>query len=227
MAILGHKPSRVLTELKNTAERGLFACFPHPAEKRFLKALARLFPPQENGNEFCFRLYNSNASLKASLEPVMQVGSHINNQNSDFFWRPFRENALLPLFVPILPWVFSPRVLVLEKSLESRFPPGDLLSPLILVPTARAIYDLIAVGKDGGRPSYPRLKKALSGTGSKWQRQGIYLYRDANENEDWKQLWTHFLEKGFLLPPNSQEPLILPGILSVGEEAKLAKLLEE
>jgi hypothetical protein len=34
-----------------------------------------------------------------------------------------------------------------------------------------------------------------------------------------------FLEKGFLLPPSPHEPLILPGMLSQGEETKLANLL--
>jgi hypothetical protein len=34
------------------------------------------------------------------------------------------------------------------------------------------------------------------------------------------------LEEGFLIPPAPAEPLILPGILSPGEEAKLAALLQ-
>jgi hypothetical protein len=221
MAILGHKPSRVVGELKNAAERGLFAPFPHPTEKRFYKALARLFPTCEGGPEFCFRIYNSIASLEASLA---KAGFSLESVS---LWRPFLESALTPLFVPVLPWVFSPRALVLEKSLDYRFPPGDLLSPLVLAPAARAIHDLIASGKDGGRPPYARIKKALSSAGSKWQHRGIYLFRSPEAKDDWKLLWEHFLKEGFLIPPNPQEPLILPGMLSPGEEAKLAHLLRE
>jgi hypothetical protein len=38
-------------------------------------------------------------------------------------------------------------------------------------------------------------------------------------------LFSRFLENGFLIPPVPSHPLILPGILSPGEEAKLADLL--
>jgi hypothetical protein len=226
-AILGHKPPRVQGELKNAAERGLFAPFPHPTESRFFKALNRLFQPPNGGEpQFSFRLYASNASLEAGLEKAGFSGKAPLP-----LWRPFLENPLPPMFVPVLPWVFSPRVLVFEKSLESVFPPGDLIPPLILAPAARAIYDLINVlvagGKDGGRPPYPRIKKALSREGSLWQRRGIYLYRNSGIPEDWEQLWMHFLENGFLLPPSPQKPLILPGMLSQGEETKLASLLGE
>ena len=221
-AILGHKPPGLLRELKNAAERGLFAPLPHPMEKRFFKALARLFPQ----SQFSFRLYGSMASLEAALE---KAGFPGDGQT----WRPFLEEASnkskAPLFVPVLPWVFSPAALVLEKSLEDRFPPGDLLSPVILGPATRSIYELIAAGKDGGRPPYPRIKKALSGAGCKWRAQGIYLFPSPQLQENWKQVWEYFLEEGFLLPPSPDEPLILPwripNILSQGEETKLANLI--
>jgi hypothetical protein len=38
-------------------------------------------------------------------------------------------------------------------------------------------------------------------------------------------LFRHFLDNGFLLPPVPSQPLILPGVLSQGEEAKLAGVL--
>jgi hypothetical protein len=222
MAILGHKPPHVQGELKNAAERGLFAPFPHPIENRFLKALNRLFSPQNEGPQFSFRLYDNRASLEAGLE---KAGFSSKTQLP--LWRPFLETALPSMFVPVLPWVFSPLVLVFEKSLERVFPPGDLIPPFILAPASRAIYDMIASGKDGGRPLYPRIKKALSRAGSKWRSHGIYLYRNSDIHEDWEPLWKHFLENRFLLPPSPQEPLILPGMLSQGEETKFAGLLGE
>jgi hypothetical protein len=44
------------------------------------------------------------------------------------------------------------------------------------------------------------------------------------DEESWTELFTFFLEAGVLLPPGREEPLILPGVLSAGEEAKLAAL---
>jgi hypothetical protein len=133
--------------------------------------------------------------------------------------------------VPVLPWAFSPVVLVLEETLDERFSPGDLISPVILATGARAIYDLIAAGDNGGRPKYQKINKALAKE-NMWQRRGIYLYQksiaheqDAVAHNEWPSLWKHFLEQGFLLPPSPKEPLILPGVLSPGEEAKLAALL--
>ncbi|MDR0642588.1 MAG: hypothetical protein LBG07_09025, partial [Treponema sp.] len=41
----------------------------------------------------------------------------------------------------------------------------------------------------------------------------------------WEELYRRFLDGGFLIPPGPGAPLILPGSLSPGEEAKLAALL--
>ena len=60
-AVLGHKAPRVLGELKNVAERGLFTPLPHPLEKRFIKALGEFFPGR------AFRLYMEESSLRGVL----------------------------------------------------------------------------------------------------------------------------------------------------------------
>jgi hypothetical protein len=39
-------------------------------------------------------------------------------------------------------------------------------------------------------------------------------------------LFKKFLAGGFLIPPEPQEPLILPGELSAGEAAKLSGVIE-
>ena len=170
---------------------------------------------KESELRYCFRIYNGNSALETALNKagisydcIFDTVSTAYKKNEEYqvsYWRPFLENRQSPLFIPILPWVFSPRVLVLEKSLDNLFNPGDLISPFIFAPATRSIYDLIAVGKDGGRPVFSRINKALSRPGSKWQRRSIYLCRKSNPDEDWKQLWTRFLEKGFLLPPDPGE----------------------
>jgi hypothetical protein len=89
---------------------------------------------------------------------------------------------------------------------------------------ARSVYDL-AAATDRGRVNYPRIRKALSG--GRWFRRGIYLsLGEPPAAGVYERLFRRFLEEGFLLPPEPSSPLILPGILSPGEEAKLAALLK-
>jgi hypothetical protein len=219
-AILGHKPHRVLGELKNAAERGLFSPFPHPWEKRLIKALGELFPCRT------FRLYGDEASLCRSL-------SGAGFSSSGFpLWRPFLESGSQdcgenpPGFIPVMPWPLGPWALVLEKSREIPFPPGEIIPPVLLATAARGTYDLIAALKapppNRGSPCYPTIEKAL--LESPWQRRGIYLSWAGNK-EHYEVLFRNFLEAGFLIPPSPGEPLILPGTLSSGEEAKLAAAL--
>ncbi|MCL2834137.1 MAG: hypothetical protein FWD78_13280 [Treponema sp.] len=263
-AILGHKPPSVVTELKNYAERGLFAPLPHHTEGRFLKALGKLFPAK-NGLQYKFRIYSDKHSMFKALE---NAGFEANNipdpafphdsnaeSNSEknnaikkpvSIWRPFLGSANFEsqIYLPVLPWSLSPPVLVLEdlvqdksvqndsvqnesvqeESPDKKLRPGDLVSPVILAGAARAVYDLIAAADNGQRPRFARVEKALAASG-KFQKQGIYITPRPGAGVDWIDLWKHFLENGFLLPPDPAEPLILPGVLSPGEEAKLAELL--
>ena len=219
-AILGHKRPRVLGELKNAAERGLFCALPHPLERRFFKTLAQFFPGR------AFRLFMNEGSMYRALvkagftDPVP-------------LWRPFmREQGAgsMKIFIPILPWPLGPEVLVFESSMEDSFLPGELIPPVLLAPAARALCDLSAVIKTNTFPKYQRINKIFAvpnGTGPvscRWQRQGIYLTTET-AGEEYAALFRNFLEHGFLLPPSPAEPLILPFSMSDGEESKLSQLL--
>jgi hypothetical protein len=60
-----------------------------------------------------------------------------------------------------------------------------------------------------------------------WRREGIYFWRNPLPPlPDWEQTFKHFLAEGFLIPPNSDEPFILPFEMSGGEEQKLARALK-
>ena len=226
-AILGHKPPRVLGELKNAAERGLFSPLPHPMERRFLKALSELFPGK------AFRLYADSGSLRRALEGAAEKKVSL--------WRPFAEQLMISrssdgisddnqqetrVLIPVLPWPLGPEALVLEKDMDASFPAGEIIPPVLLAPATRALYDLLAVIKDGSRDGrvYRKIEKALKD--SPWRRRGIYLTTEMDK-EKYSDLFKRFLEGGFLIPPSPTEPLILPASMSDGEEAKLAELLEK
>ncbi|MDR3247665.1 MAG: hypothetical protein LBT39_02660 [Treponema sp.] len=248
-AILGHTPAGVLRELKNSASRGLFAPFPHPLEGRLAKALSRLFPNR------VFRFYEDRSSLDKALaaagfprtgpfpDPAFPPAPDTPDEAPCVsLWRPFLEDSALSpigspeasILVPVFPWPLSPWVLALDRSLDDRFAPSELVSPVLLAGAARAFYDLIAAGKRGGRPVYPKINRALYGTPGPWRCRGIYLTflplqgpAPAAEATPlaWETLFRRFLEGGFLIPPSPQDPLILPGSLSPGEETALAALL--
>ncbi|GHU99092.1 hypothetical protein FACS189483_07940 [Spirochaetia bacterium] len=283
-ALLGHNPPGVLRELKNTAERGLFAPLPSHLEGRFLKALAQLFPGCS------FRLFSTEASLRRALtaagfadapfpDPALSTGEALFSSEAPPLWRPFladpapaaaiAQTAALsipaaastqtasaalrlspvpaaPLFIPALPlpWTGAPWVLALngaefgstananglaERLLTGEIlSQGDILSPVVLAAAARCVYDLIATPAPA---PFPKIKRALTGGNSAgeriWQRRGIYLFLRENPGDDrYTVIFRRFLDAGFLLPPSPQEALILPALMSAGEEAKLASLLQ-
>jgi hypothetical protein len=240
-AILGHKPPRLLLELKNAAERGLFVPLPHPLERRFTKALAAFFPDRS------FRFYNDSLSMYRALEKALSgdgMPFHISVILDQAFpasndikavaalWRPFVEPATkTPILIPVLPFPLGPAVLALDKSLDASFPQGELIPPVLLAPAARALYNLAAKIRNPDRQRFYRIEKAIAGSGQGenpesgvWQRRGIYLTTRV-DSEKYAQLFQSFLEAGFLLPPSASEPAILPALMSKGEETQLAGLL--
>jgi hypothetical protein len=240
-AILGHTPTGVLRSLKNAAERGLHAPLPHAQEKRFHKALGALLPGMT------FHLYRSDTALLRVLSaegfpepadafPDPALGAAMPPPPAPMLWRPFldsvppRDRLLVPVLP--LPWPEALRVLALPTGFAETAPvllASQLIPPTILAAATRGVYDLIAVASVRGKPRYPRVEAALAGKPwLRWLRQGIYLCRaDAPDNEAYAALFRRFLDQGFLLPPVQTQPLILPGALSPGEEAKLAALLGE
>jgi hypothetical protein len=235
-AVLGHTPRSLLRELKNSAERGLFTPFPHPLENRFTKALSRLFPGTS-----C-RVYADEASLRRALaiagfadaaqDPFPDPGVRAPLWETLSLWRPFlpieKVETPGPLFlIPVLPWVLAPKAVIFDQTLDSHalgFPPSDFLSPVLLAGTTRAVEDL-CLWLQRGQGNFPLIRRALSE--GIWRQRGIYLHHgEALDEEAYTERFFRFLAEGFLLPPGKEEPLILPGSLSKGEEARLAALLQ-
>jgi hypothetical protein len=252
-ALLGHKPANIVRDIKNSAEKGLFAPFNSACEGRLERALARLFPGKEA------RFYTDRLSLREAFD----AGGGGLSAETPVLWRPYRDEKnpfafsdMPDVFSPVIPFPLSPEILVIEKKHAEKFPPSDIIAPPLLAATTRAIYDLLAAparaipycsgaatggfdhrfcsivryeagGVAGGLP--PAEGVAENPQGSQrggdfpllpsfpltWRREGIYIYIDAPD--DYRELFKKFLDGGFLIPPEPQEPLILPGELSAGE----------
>ncbi|MDR3019279.1 MAG: hypothetical protein LBU66_00065 [Treponema sp.] len=122
----------------------------------------------------------------------------------------------------------------------SHLPPSDILPPVLLAAATRGVHNLIA-SPQRATPSLPRTFKTLKEIAlselahsermpptARWERKGIYLTRrEKLGSKEWEMLFQRFLAEGFLLPPTPSHPLILPGELSDGEDAKLAKVLQD
>ena len=223
-AVLGHTPANILREIKNTASRGLYAPFPHFTEGRYLKALQKIFPGRS------FRLYAA---------PPQELVSLFHSGNAKL-WRPFNYSPIAAdetsFLVPVIPGIQTwhnglPAGLCIaaaeSEDLLTQLPPSDILSPILFAAAARGIYDLLA-SPQRGKPELQRVKKALkiSDKPCRWKSCGIYLTLKENPNvNEYAAIFHQFLDAGFLLPPVSTHPLILPGELSAGEDAKLAAAL--
>ncbi|MDR0556251.1 MAG: hypothetical protein LBG43_00035 [Treponema sp.] len=257
-AILGHNPPGVLRELKNTAERGLFAPLPNHLEARFFKALAKLLPGYSfylyaDEHSLCRALsggsFNESRPIRPIFDPALDDGHIEDREKNVSLWRPFlpaEDAPSCPLLMPVLPWHLAPKTLAVKDetflsehaSIEAMRPPAsDAISPVILAAATRAVYDLLAeieaqaaqAAQAGARmaplaPHFPILAKALKS--SEWRQKGMYIHYGGRLDDDgYSALFQRFLEAGFLLPPTSSQPAILPRVLSVGEEAKLAALV--
>ena len=223
-AILGHKPPGLLRELKNSSERALFAPFPHTAQERFFKALLQLFPAK------AFRVYQHKSVMYSALQRAgFQTENGITDpalspcqQSPCTLWRPFIKIDDAPILVPILPWSWSPQVLVVDPHLD--FPlESDIISTALLSGATRAVHNLVAALK-AKRSVSPLLQESMQNT--LWNLKGIYVHIRRPES-CYEALFRLFFEAGFLIPPDPLTPLILPESLSKGEEAHLAQLFKK
>ncbi len=239
-AVLGHTVPHQLREFKNNASRGLFVPFPHHFEGRLEKAFLRLFPGR------VARIYKNwesmkNALAKAEFEYPVQMFladpalGQVSPHHSISLWRPFLHDAeklciSTDILIPVLPfsWMNGPGVLLVEKAISEKFPPPDLISPVVFSGLLSSIYALIRQ-MSAGTADYSELAKGLTGT--PWQQRGIYLSSpDKKDESHYERIFLRFFEGGFLLPPERNLPLILPvkpDSLSPGELSKLKTLLTD
>jgi hypothetical protein len=214
-AVLGHNAANVLRELKNAAERSLFAPYPSYYVRRFEKALALLFP----GKSLAVM-----EAVPAAVREAVPVR------------RPYMGGGAekdAESFLAILPHPLAPMVLVTHPQGEfaaQGFGTIDCrdflprISPVVMALTTRAIYDVLH-NPERGNSAFREVEAALDG---RWRREGIYVaLKERVTDEEWARIFKRFLAAGFLVPPTQDDPLVLPGELSPGEEKALARCLQK
>jgi hypothetical protein len=209
-AVLGHNPPGVLREMKNIAERSLFAPYPSYYMRRFEKALSLLFP----GKSFVF--YDSMAAVPSAIRDRTPV------------WRPFMKRDGEETLA-ILPHPLAPAALVTQPQDDGSAVADPLqfqrLSPVIMALTTRAIYNALH-SPERGAVAFRRVDEALAD--GPWTREGIYMrLKETATDDGWARIFKRFLDAGFLAPPSPCDPLILPGEMSDGEEKALAECLRD
>ncbi|MDR1468845.1 MAG: hypothetical protein LBT00_06080 [Spirochaetaceae bacterium] len=203
-AVLGHNPPNVLREMKNAAERSLFAPYPSYYTRRFEKALSLLFPGKS------FVVYGSMEAIPPAIREETPM------------WRPYMQWDGKDVLA-ILPHPLAPAVFVTEADTEHCRDVPSYPSPVILALTTRAVYDVLH-SPERGAAVFGRVDEALAD--GPWTRAGLYVrLRQRAPDEEWARLFRRFLDAGFLAPPTQRDPLILPGELSDGEEQALAECL--
>ncbi len=135
------------------------------------------------------------------------------------FWHPFSGDdlsALLDAFkyvIPVIPFPgsFSP-CLLLSKT--SSVPEGERISPVLLAPFITSVYKLAEKSKSSPYDFWDNDAAELD---KLWRRKGAYLI-PSYRHEQHENIFSTFLENGYLLSPDFNIPSILPAEISKGEK---------
>jgi hypothetical protein len=225
--ILGHKPFRQTTVLKDIISMGLLFDFPSIYTKRLEKALSALFPEYKSFiievsiNDALARLAQITGKIILKEEIYDPLFSIKGDERDAYIsvWRPFiqQEQNQPPIILPILPFSLSgsPCVICLKNEVKQSEPRP--ISPFMLAGLTRAIYDL----KNYHKPDW-QTNDFLAGSLS-WKLNCIYIIPQFGDDA-YKKVFSNFLSEGFILSPYYPGPSLLPRDISEGEIKKLCRL---
>ncbi len=251
-ALLGHTVPQLLTILKDTASRGLFAPLPYPgALQKLERTVERLFPwgtlrvyDHTGGpTEWPFTgLGEKGGSTFPMPERMIDLAYEeppppSAKQTLGILWRPYLHegpSASIPLLSPDLAAWAKRGPLVVQPVAPLPWP---FRTSLLVIshelahrfpPSDRVsplvLRALTRVFNDLlAAPQRPPLNLAEAPL---WKRRGIYLTLKAPmDGPLYQRLFQDFLDLGFLLPPEQGLPVIVPGELSPGERRALNRAL--
>jgi hypothetical protein len=140
-------------------------------------------------------------------------------------WRPFMTSECESLvraaaaLVPVLPFParFVPVAVGLADGMDALLPPSHACSPVLLGGLARAVYDLIADLTSRETAGWEEFECSL------WTRSGPYLIPRPCSPDEYRRIFSEFLEAGILLNPDHSGVNIIPGEYTSGEIGYIKK----
>ena len=215
-AVMGHRLSGISLSMKQVIDKGVFFSCRTRYDVRLGKAVKTLA-----GKDIKYSLFSGLKNLFSDINHLLPTffPSVEEDKSGAAFWHPFSGdnlNALLDEYsyvIPVIPFPgsFSPCLLLSKKA---SVPEGEMISPVLLSPFISAVYKLIEKTKyspyDFWDDDTVILKKL-------WSRKGAYLIPSYNP-EQHENIFSTFLEKGYLISPDFNIPSILPAEISKGEK---------
>jgi hypothetical protein len=227
-SLLGHKPGRLTTVLKDTLSRGLVADLPSVFSGQLIRALQDLFPVYQ-----AFRLCRAMADALqlAGLylgrivtaddvaEPILNARPTSETRVS--FWRPLLPHPpAAEVLLPILPFAMAgaPQVVCFRENPASDFPVQEPVSGVLLAGLLRSIRELQRfVMPEWFRPD---LLEGCAG----WRQEQLYIIPEFDLGL-YEGIFEAFLDVQVLLSPGAPYLSILPGgEISQGELGKMIGL---
>jgi hypothetical protein len=227
-SLLGHRPGRLTTVLKNTISKGLIADLPSVYMERLYRLLQTMFP--EYGDfrvagspaealELASRYLDRSIAASDVIDPLIEPAAA--GQALVSRWRPLlRFETHAQVLLPVLPFGMAeaPAVVCFRLSPGPDFPPQRPASGVLLAGLLRSLHDLRSYAAPGWYR--PDLLAECPG----WRQEGIYLVPDF-EADRYQQVFQGFLDEGVLLSPEEPYISILPGgEISKGELGKMIGL---
>ena len=226
--LLGHRPGRLTTVLKDTISKGLIADLPSVFGGRLIRLLQTMFPDYRE-----FRLIGSPAealqlaslylgrSVAAAevIDPLLQPGPAEDRPVS--FWRPLLPDPpAAEVLFPVLPLAMAgaPLVVCFRGSPPRDFPEQAPISGVLLAGLLRSLHEL----RHFTMPPWVR-PDLLAGCAG-WRREQLYLIPEFDLT-DYERVFEAFLDAQVLLSPEAPYLSILPGgEISKGELGKMIGL---
>lgn len=227
-SLLGHRPGRLTTVLKDTISRGLSADLPSVFGGRLIRTLQALFPAYRE-----FRLCSSlsDALHLAGLylrrivngddvaEPLLMAQSAAEAQVS--FWRPLlADPPAAEVLLPVFPFAMAgaPQVVCFRKNLTPGFPEQEPVSGVLLSGLLRSLHELKRFEAPGWLR--PDLLEDCAG----WRQEQLYVVPKFDLGL-YERVFEAFLDARVLLSPEAPFLSILPGgEISRGELGKMIGL---
>lgn len=214
-ALLGHRPESLMTRVKNAFSQGVWVSINSRYHSRCLKLA------QSITSDYPYAaLFASEADfIQKHLPGDAVVDPLYADDSSDakaVCWRPDMPRPDSDYLLPVLPAAADGLpVLVLSKT--------TIAGTLASAPIVQWVHEGIKLFKHvlaGGRGTSLPIMDASVFEAPMWERKGRYFII---KPENYTKLWQFFYERGFLLPPAANEPMIAPAEYSKGEATAFKK----